>query len=85
MYVNKTNYGYTLCAQRRTRFEEVRTVATPPGDKPIDEGPRTERLVIRVTPEERAEIERRAAAEHRPISEYLRWRALYVEDGGETP
>lgn len=41
-----------------------------------DETRRTEVIQIRVTHAEKAEIERRATAEHRPVSEYLRWRAL---------
>jgi hypothetical protein len=41
-----------------------------------DETRRTEVIQIRVTAAEKTEIERRATADHRPVSEYLRWRAL---------
>lgn len=47
-----------------------------PGRSDEDGPQRSVRIQLRLTPDERAEIERRAAAEHRTVSEYLRWRAL---------
>jgi hypothetical protein len=41
-----------------------------------EESRRTEVIQLRVSPAEKAEIERRATADHRPVSEYVRWRAL---------
>ncbi|GIW06341.1 MAG: hypothetical protein KatS3mg060_1146 [Dehalococcoidia bacterium] len=53
--------------------ERIATLLAPDDDRDV---PRTKWIQVRVSPEEHAEIEERAAAARLSISEYIRQRAL---------